>query len=447
MSTEAVKTERPWEELSPDEKLEKRIEAWLAAPGIEFVSPQAKADYEARINNFLDAITLRKTPHHVPVMPNLGSFARHYYGYTEKDMIYDPDKVSEASSRATLEFQLDMQVNTTTTLNGPVSDILEYRQYNWPGHGVPDDGEFQFIEDEYLKAEEYDAFMQNPGDFWWRTLLPRMAGALEPFKQLSSPTYRMPNAADYGKPEVQAALKKLMAAGDEAVRFQRKAAATTRDLKGKGYPTVDGGTSAVPFDFLGDALRGTRGISHDMFRRPDKLLQALEWAVPIMIQRGLESARMGNAPVVGFALHKGSDPYMSDEHFKTFYWGPWRKVMMAFIEEGLIVRGGCQGFHNKRLETYRTMPKGKVYWNIGYGTDIARAKELLGGIACIAGGITAGILHQGTAEEVAEHCRQAIDIASKGGGCIFSTSNIDRNARVENVKAMIATAKEYGVYS
>jgi len=153
MATEVKKTEKPWQELSSDEKLQRRIEAWLAAPGIEFVSLQAEADYKARINNFLDAITLRNIPHHVPVMPNLGSFAQSYYGYAEKDMIYDADKVSDASTRATLEFQLDMQVSTSTTLNGRVSDILDYKQYNWPGHGVPDDGEFQFIEDEYLKAE------------------------------------------------------------------------------------------------------------------------------------------------------------------------------------------------------------------------------------------------------------------------------------------------------
>jgi len=446
MVPEVNRTEKTWQELTPDERLQRRIEAWLAAPGIEFVSSQAEAEYKARISNFLDAITLRKTPHHVPVMPNLGSFAQRYYGYTEKDMIYDPDKVSDASMRATLEFQIDMQVSTSTTLNGRVSDILDYKQYNWPGHGVPDDGEFQFIEDEYLKADEYDALMEDPTDFWWRTILPRTAGALEAFKQLSLPTFRLPNAADYARPEVQAALKKLMAAGEEAARFQQKAAATTKKLKELGYPTVDGGTSSVPFDFLGDALRGTRGISHDMFRQPQKLMQALEWATPVMIKRGLASAKMGNAPVVGFALHKGSDPYMSDGHFKSFYWEPWRKVMMAFIEEGLIIRGGCQGFHNKRLETYRTMPKGKVYWNIGYGTDIARAKELLGGIACISGGITAGILQQGTPQEVAEHSRHAIDVAAKGGGYIFSTSNIDRSAKLENVKAMITTVKEYGVY-
>lgn len=447
MATRVKKAEKPWQELTPDGKLEKRIEAWLAAPGVEFVSPQAEANYKARINNFLDAVTLRTTPHHVPVLPNLGSFAQHYYGYTEKDMMYDPDKISDASTRATLEFQLDMQISTSTTLNGRVADILDYKQYNWPGRGVPDDGEFQFIEGEYLKEDEYDAFMRDPTDFWWRVILPRIAGALEPFKRASAPSYRMPTVSDYGKPEIQTALKKLMEAGEEAVRFQQKTTATTKKLKELGYPNLDAGNSSVPFDFIGDALRGTRGISTDMFRHPEKLLEALEWAVPIMIQRGIESAKMGNAPIVGFALHKGSDPYMSDEHFKTFYWAPWRKVMMAFIEEGLIVRGGCQGFHNRRLETYRTMPRGKVYWNIGYGTDIARAKELLSGIACISGGMTADILHYGTRDDVIKHCRRVIDIAAGGGGYIFSTSNIDRNAKVENVKTMIETVKKYGVYS
>ena len=184
----------------------------------------------------------------------------------------------------------------------------------------------------------------------------------------------------------------------------------------------------------------------DMFRQPEKLLEALEWATPLMIERGLASARMGNTPIVGFALHKGSDPYMSEEHFQTFYWPQWKKVMMAFINEGLIVRGGCQGFHDKRLKTYATMPRGKVYWNIGYGTNFNLAKEVLGGVACITGNVHAGLLHHGTIQEVIDHCKRLIDVAGKGGGYIFSTSSIDRNAKPENVKAMIKTAKEYSVY-
>ena len=447
MAVEAKTTEKTWQELTPDEKLEKRIQAWLTAPGLEFVSPQAEAEYKARINRFLDAITLRKIPDRVPVMPGLGSFAQQYYGYTQKDMIYDPDKVNDASTKATLEFQIDTQISTSTTQIGKVMDILDYKQYNWPGHGVPDDGEFQFIEGEYLKENEYDAFMRDPSDFWYRILLPRTIGALEPFMKLSLPTYRAPNVGDYGRPEIQVALKKLMEAGEEQVRFQRKIAVGAKKLKELGYPVVDAGNSSVPFDFIGDALRGTRGISADMFRQPEKLLEALERTTPLMIERGLASARMGNAPIVGFALHKGSDPYMSDEHFKTFYWPQWKKVMMAFIEEGLIVRGGCQGFHDRRLETYATMPKGKVYWNIGYGTDFTRAKKVLGGVACISGNVHAALLHQGTVEQVIEYCKNIIDVAGKGGGYIFSTASIDRNAKVENVKAMVKCAKEYGIYS
>ena len=50
-------------------------------------------------------------------------------------------------------------------------------------------------------------------------------------------------------------------------------------------------------------------------------------------------------------------------------------------------------------------------------------------------------------EEVIKHCRHVIDVAAKGKGYIFATSNIDRNAKAENVKAMIKTVKEYGAYS
>src|SRR3989338_362667 len=110
MAIDIKTTEKSWQEMTPDEKLQKRIDAWLAAP-IEFVSPQAEADYKARIKRFLDAATLRKIPDRVPVMPNLGGFVQHYYGFTQKDMMYDPDKVNDASMKATLEFQIDGQIS------------------------------------------------------------------------------------------------------------------------------------------------------------------------------------------------------------------------------------------------------------------------------------------------------------------------------------------------
>jgi uroporphyrinogen-III decarboxylase len=256
----------------------------------------------------------------------------------------------------------------------------------------------------------------------------------------------MPNLGDYAKPEIQAAYQKLFEAAKAQAAFQQKTAAGTKKLKELGYPTIDRPTTSAPFDFLGDSLRGTRGIVEDMFKRPEKLLEALDWCTPIMLERGLAAARMGICPVVGFNLHKGSDTYMSDKQFRTFYWPSLKKVILGLVDEGLIVSGGNQGYHNTRLEYYRDVPKGRVYWNVGYGTDIARAKEILGGTCCISGGITADILQHGTTEDIDKHIHNVMDIAKKGGGYIFSTSSMDRNTKVENVKTMIAAAKKYGAY-
>lgn len=452
MATQTKKAETPWNELTPDEKLQKRIDAWLAAPDIKFVSPQAEADYRARINRFLDAVTLRKMPDRVPVMPNLGGFIQEYYGCSEKDMFYNPDKTNEASLKATLEFQIDTQINVGGQ-DGRLMEILDAKQYNWPGHGIPEDGEYQFLEGDYMRENEYDALIRDPSDYWLRVYLPRVYGAMEPLKNLNpfvhmiEMTGSVPsNMSRFAMPEVQQALKKLVEAGEEAVRWQQKVGSNGRKLAELGFPGMNGGNCRAPFDALGDALRGTRGIAYDMFRQPDKLIEAMERMVPLLISMGLSSVRMGGAPIVGFALHKGSDPYMSDEHFRKFYWPSLRKVMMAFINEGLIVRGGNQGFHNKRLEYYRDMPKGRVYWAVGYGTDIARMKDVLNGVACIMGNVHASLLHHGSVEQVVEYCKQIIDVAGNDGGYIFSTSSIDRHAKVENVRAMIKCAKEYGVY-
>ena len=78
---------------------------------------------------------------------------------------------------------------------------------------------------------------------------------------------------------------------------------------------------------------------------------------------------------------------------------------------------------------------------------MAQLKEVLGDVACIEGDVPASRLVGGTPEETAAFCRRMIDVCGKNGGYIFSTSPVDRNARIENIRAMIRTAKEYGVYA
>ena len=43
-----------------------------------------------------------------------------------------------------------------------------------------------------------------------------------------------------------------------------------------GFPMSMGGLALAPFDLIADILRGTQGTSMDMYRQPEKLLEAID---------------------------------------------------------------------------------------------------------------------------------------------------------------------------
>lgn len=444
-------TEKSWEKLTPDEKLERRFDAWNAAKGINFTSKQAEEEYKARTGRFTDAMQLRK-PDRVPISPMFGGFTAGYYGYTEQEIMYDAEKAADATLRGTLEFQIDGKIGVGGA-PGKVFDILDYKLFDWPGHGVGENAGWQFIEGEYMMADEYDDFIRDPSDYWTRVHMPRILGVAEPLAKLMPAVYMVEqvhvvaNVSRYGLPEVQTALEALMQAGREALAWQEKLGPVNKKLDEMGFPSPMGGMCYAPFDFLGDTLRGTKGIIMDMYRQPEKLQEALERSTPIMIKWG-STTRLGSCPVVTIPLHKGADGFMSDEQFEKFYWPSLLKVINGLAEEGLMTRLFAEGGYNTRLEKIRNdLPKGKTIWHFDY-TDMARAKEVIGGVACLMGNVPASLLQAGTAEDTTAYCKQLIDTAGKDGGYILATGvGIGRSAKVENVRAMIEAVKKYGSYS
>ena len=63
-------------------------------------------------------------------------------------------------------------------------EILDYKLYSWPGHGVSPEHPYQCNEAEYMKADEYDALIQDPTGYFLSTYLPRVFGALQPLQML-----------------------------------------------------------------------------------------------------------------------------------------------------------------------------------------------------------------------------------------------------------------------
>lgn len=434
--------------LSPEAKLEKKFQSWVAPPGIDFVSPEAEQAYRERATRIKSAIQL-KVPDRVPVIPLVGFFPAHYAGITTQQAMYDIDKACQAYEKYTFDFAPDAHRGPYGL--GQVYDIIDYKLFVWPGHGVGVNMPFQCVEGEYMKADEYDALIQDPSDFWMRVYLPRIIGALEPFSKLS-PFHRVIEIAGvgslvlrYGRPEIRAAFEALFQAGEEAMKWREALITSHKKVMAAGFPMLGGGRCRAPFDVLGDTFRGTRGIMLDMYQRQGKLIEAMERLTPLMIEMGVSGALSAASPLVLIPLHKGADGFMSDEQFKTFYWPTFRKVMLGLIEEGCIPLPFAEGSYNSRLEFIRDLPKGKVVW-IFDTTNMARAKEILGDRACIYGNVPTDILCTGTTNDVKAYCKQLIDVAGKGGGFILSSGVILDTAKPENIRAMIEFTKEYGIY-
>ena len=442
-----------WAELTPDQRLDSRIATWVEPPGLEFESPEAAASYKARVTRVKDALLLEKAPDRVPVsLTNFGFYPATWAGLTPFDAMTDTPRAAKAWLDFNHEFQGDAMVGPLfQTIPAKMFEIMDYHLYSWPGHGVPPEASYQYSEDEYMLAEEYDDLIDDPGDYLWRQWLPRVCGAFEGFGLLSSPVnlvelpFTFGHMLPYASPPVQASFDKLTRASQVVGEWAQVVFPVIGQLMASGFPGHWGGSTKAPYDFIGDTLRGTRAMSLDLFRRPEKVIEACDRLAPLMVKWVTKMVPPASTPLIFIPLHKGADGFMSDEQFRTFYWPSFRKVLIGLIEEGFIPSLFAEGGFGSRLEVIADLPKGRTVWLFDQ-TDMARAKEILGDVACIQGNVPLSLLHAGTPEQVTAYCRDLIKSAGKGGGFILDAGAVVDFARAENVHAMINAAKEYGVY-
>ena len=449
MGRSQLTAEKNWAELSPEAKRKERFKRWLS-PDVNFSSPQAEKAYQTRLTRIIDAIQLRE-PDRVPVNLPVGYFPTHYAGITLRTAMYDSDELCRAWLKFMQDFgDMDMFGGPGLVFPGRVSELLDNRISKWPGHGLPDDARFhQFVEGEYMKADEYDVFLKDPSDFCLRFYLPRTLGALEPFQRLSPFTHALGMPTNFlvtcTMPDVQAAFQTIVDAGRELGKWWEAVADCSQKVMAEGFPSLWGGMAHAPFDIFADTLRGTQGIVMDIYRQPDKLLEAMERVIPLNIEGAVSAANASGGPVIFMPLHKGDDAFMSDEHYQTFYWPTLKKVVLGLVDEGLVPLLFAEGSYNRRLEVIKDLPKGAVIWHFDR-TDMARAKEVLGDTACIAGNVPTSLICTGTPQAVKEYCRQLIEVCSKGGGYILTGGAAVDKCNPDNLRAMMAAAKEYGTY-
>ena len=421
----------------------------MTAPQTYVQTPEAKAAYDARWQRIMDCVNL-KQPDRMPTAFLATFWLARYGGISYRQLMYDYEKTKEIGERAILEFEPDAPSPTVLAVaTGRALEAIGFKQLQWPGHGVRDDQPYQYLDREYMKAEEYDEFLFDPTGFYLRTYLPRVAEAFEGLEELhylpGLHYFRLvAGIRSFAKPRVRQAFEKIIKAAEEVERMVAQHADFTQRMAAHGFPMSYITTAVSPYDMLADYFRGATGMMKDLYRNKDKLLQLLDKAAVFLVRQTLWSAKSAGHPIVFIPIHWAPDAFMSGKQFETFWWPSFRKMLIGLIEGGIIPMPLWEADCTKRLEIIRDIPPGKcIYWF--ERTDMVRAFEVLGDVVALRGNISPSLLTTGKPDEVDAAVRHlAENVFHKGGKLILDGAfGIPDETPIENVRAMFTAARKY----
>lgn len=107
----------------------------------------------------------------------------------------------------------------------------------------------------------------------------------------------------------------------------------------------------------------------------------------------------------------------------------------------------AEGNWDHHLAAFAELPERSIVYHIDQG-DVRQVQQVLGDRFCLSGGLSNYLLGFRTPAEVRQACKQLIQSVGREGGYIMDASAIiQRDAKVENIRAMTEATLEYGVYS
>jgi uroporphyrinogen-III decarboxylase len=408
----------------------------------------AQAAYVLRWKRILDCVAL-KQPDRMPVALHATFWLAKYGGISCRELMYDCRKTAELAIAACEEFQPEICFPSTMLAVGRQLEATGFQQVNWPGHGVPDNRPYQYLDREYMKAEEYDEFLFDPTGFYLNTYLPRVATVFQGLTPLATLTgsffFEIAFAGGiFQQPAVRQAIEQLTKAGEETVQYMQEWMAFAQGLAGRGLPMSSGPGALAPYDIVADFFRGATGMMKDLFRHKDKVLQVLDKVRILHLRKVLAAATLSTNPIVFIPVHWAPDAFMSPKQFETFWWPTFRRLLLDLIEAGLIPIVLWESDCTKRLATIRDVPAGKcVYWF--ERTDMVTAFEALGDVVALRGNISPSVLTTGTPQDVDLAVKHLVDnVWQRGGKLILDGAfGLPDETPVENVRAMFAAARKY----
>lgn len=358
-----------------------------------------------RLVRIKQAVALRR-PDQTPVVLEYSGFAAYVTNTPMAEFLSSPDKTLETMIQAYhLVGDADAINYGSFWVYGLCYDFMS--KVRVPGVDLADNDMWQVFETELMTLKDYDRIL----DLGWP----------EFFK-------------DFMKERV------LNDVPEELLSPNWK----TLDVRGTwsawGVPVLSGGDVTTPIELLCGS-RSLMEFANDMFMIPDKIEAVMDVIVPHLATDTIRRAKERGYPAVWIGGWRSAPSMLSPAMWNRFVWPYFRRLVDEVVDSGLIALLHLDSNWTRELERFRELPRGKCIMSLDGETDIFRAKEVLGDHMCLMGDVSASMLYLDTPDQVYEYSTKLVRELGPEGFILHSGCDIPANAKLENVRAMVAAAR------
>ena len=357
-----------------------------------------KALYAERSKRFEDVMN-RRIPDRVPVIGNITTWMYQYAGVSvKKAFMEDPELLFGAVKKLSEDVPLDGLMGTSNTLPLKMAERIGEGMYVCTDEGTQIRGSHGHL----MEPEEYKLLAEDPHRFFANVLIPRK------FESVRNASFD----------EKVAMFKQAYVDFGEFGAYNR--AVNPRIENELGLPMPTRGSIFLPPDVVLDYLRDFVGISLDVRRHADELVEAC-WAIyKWNLDQYLPTAPPPNWKVIFSPLHLPT--YLRPKVFEKVY----LPFMKRYVQEMSIERGFSLYFFMEAnwmpyLDLLQELPEGAKLVGLFEDGDLAEIKEKVGNRMAVMGGMPVDLLRFGTVQQVEDKCKELIETVAPGGGYMFST--------------------------
>ena len=212
----------------------------------------------------------------------------------------------------------------------------------------------------------------------------------------------------------------------------------------RGIPSVYSGGAMDPVNMLA-IWRSTSQFLLDIRYRYDKVRKVVhDILMPDFLKQYKEACAASGCKICMVPSATYIMPVVNRDVFEDLN-GDWvTGCTDILLEMDKVPMYHLDSNWDETLSWYKKFPKGKCIIHLGGESNIFKAKEILAGHMCLMGDALFTKMQVASPDEITAYYKKRVDVIGADNGYIISNGCfLSAHSKIENVKAMVAVAKNY----